>query len=112
MWAKIKENIGWIVGIFGGLVPLWGGLIVAIQYESNLVKRDDLIKAQKEMQRTLTRKEVLATMERVDILIAFFASRVDELSEKEKNEYEQHKARLINLQEQYDKMVNSKNDEN
>ena len=84
-----------IIGAWLGVIlPLWGGAAFLWNYEKNLVKVRDL-----------DYRELDARIERTEIMIAIFSRDVDTLTEKEKNDYERAKARLINLEAQRDKQL-------
>lgn len=90
----MKWDLSKVATLFGIILPLWGGLVFLYTYEKNLVKKGDL-----------SLSELTATIERTEILIAIHSHRVEELTEAERNEYERHKARLINLEAQRDKIL-------
>ena len=102
--AKLEDvSIKHMAGFLTVVAPLWAAIAFGFHYEANLVKKVDI--EQMVIKPELAAKDLDARIERTEILIAIYARDVEALSEDDKNDYSRAKARLLNLEEQRDKLM-------
>lgn len=104
---KLEDfTIKHMAGFLTIVAPLWGAIAFGFHYEANLVKKAEI--ADMVLKHELASKDLDARIERTEILVAIYAREVDSLDEEDKNDYARAKARLINLENQRDKVMEAR----
>lgn len=100
--TALGKTIGMWIGV---IFPLWGVIAYGFAYEKDIMKKSeyDMSVYVKKSEDSFDNLE--ARIERTRILIAVYSRNPETLTEKEKNEYEAAKARLISLTEQRDRIM-------
>lgn len=101
-------NFNTIATVFGVVIPLWGGLFYGISFYNDIMLKSEfeqhyVVKTAHDHQHSVDKLD--ATIERTQILVAVYSLHAGNLNEAEKNAYEQSKARIIQLQEQRDRLL-------